>query len=89
MTPKRIQLRRSKGWRKRYRCHLGGWCWCWRVVGPGGSLAADHLESERAARAIAVSEYRWKALGPGYSELRGKDLACWCPLEDEFGKRVP
>jgi hypothetical protein len=22
-------------------------------------------------------------------ELRGKDLACWCPLEDEHGRRVP
>jgi hypothetical protein len=22
-------------------------------------------------------------------ELRGKNLACWCPLEDENGNRVP
>ncbi|MGK9270473.1 DUF4326 domain-containing protein [Williamsia muralis] len=22
-------------------------------------------------------------------ELRGKDLACWCPLEDENGNRMP
>jgi hypothetical protein len=22
-------------------------------------------------------------------ELAGKDLACWCPLEDEHGNRVP
>ena len=21
--------------------------------------------------------------------LRGRDLACWCPLEDEHGNRVP
>ena len=23
------------------------------------------------------------------AELAGKDLACWCPLEDELGNRVP
>ncbi|MEU1550252.1 DUF4326 domain-containing protein [Nocardia sp. NPDC005745] len=23
------------------------------------------------------------------AELRGKDLCCWCPLEDEDGNRVP
>jgi hypothetical protein len=26
---------------------------------------------------------------PSLSELRGHDLACWCPLEDEHGNRVP
>ena len=24
-----------------------------------------------------------------YTELRGKDLACWCPLEDKYGNPVP
>nr|WP_280413184.1 DUF4326 domain-containing protein [Nocardia asiatica] len=23
------------------------------------------------------------------AELRGKDLCCWCPLEDEHGNRIP
>ena len=25
----------------------------------------------------------------GIADLRGKDLACWCPLEDEHGNQVP
>ena len=24
-----------------------------------------------------------------HAELAGRDLACWCPLEDEHGNRVP
>lgn len=28
-------------------------------------------------------------LAEAVRDLRGKDLACWCPLEDERGKRFP
>ncbi len=35
-----------------------------------------------------VMEHSWTA-GLDVTELRGKDLACWCPLEDEHGNRVP
>lgn len=49
------------------------------------------------ARREAVRRFRewfiaWTSI-PGFDgsreELRGKDLACWCPLEDEHGNPVP
>ena len=30
-----------------------------------------------------------EGLAEAVRDLRGKDLACWCPLEDERGKRFP
>lgn len=43
--------------------------------------------------ADAVVAYRYgidTPIGRDYaSDLRGRDLACWCPLEDAAGNRVP
>ncbi len=43
----------------------------------------------------AVKQY-WYMMLPQYfatpekfEELRGKDLACWCPILDEYGNRFP
>lgn len=32
---------------------------------------------------------RYEARVEGLAKLRGKNLACWCPLEDANGNRVP
>ena len=40
-----------------------------------------------AYRALVWNVPPWDDLP--FEELRGKDLACWCPLEDEHGNRVP
>ena len=48
---------------------------CYRQYITGGGWPLDFLS--RASRDLDLAE------------LRGKDLACWCPLEDEHGNRVP
>lgn len=57
------------------------------------------FDTARAARRHAASAFRWQLLNHpnvvGFTiddvraELAGRDLACWCPLEDEHGNRVP
>jgi hypothetical protein len=48
-----------------------------------------------ADRARVVSLFRNRMIGliairaVDIDELRGKNLACWCPLEDKDGNRVP
>lgn len=44
-----------------------------------------HVENEWLAEDIAWVD-RWQA---GLRELRGLDLACWCPLIDPQGTRHP
>ena len=86
MSPQRIQLRRTKGWRKQ----------------PGAIVVArptkwgNHYRiSPTMSRAEAVENYRrWLGTrghpeGDIVAELRGHDLACWCPLEDSAGRRMP
>lgn len=105
--PERIQLRRTKGWRKPEGAivvsrpsrwgnpftvarFMGGWS-----VDDQFATHYDVWETETAARAEAVRLYRELWLGAAIglavvrSELAGRDLACWCPLEDAEGNRVP
>ncbi|WP_176456262.1 DUF4326 domain-containing protein [Mycobacterium marinum] len=125
-APRRIKLRRVKGWRLHdispnaiVVARPSKWGNPWRVdfaavVGPG----MDHVAylTPEAARAVAADIYRaWLTnhwpdtitthLAPRWTtpqlsdrrrwildhlpELRGHDLACWCPLEDEHGHPVP
>lgn len=115
MTPQRIQLRRTKGWRKPDNTVvvarpsiLGN---PFRVVktqaliepyqvlyvpdsrvdsGPGGWVS--EWETKAEAIADAVETYRdWATHGPNHYmrvqyfvdelPLCGKNLACWCPLD--------
>ena len=125
-TPKRIQLRRTKGWRKPEGAIVvsrpskwgnpfvvgtfkEGKIRYWCAAGWQGSRS--WLPNIGAARTLTTEWYRewlehdtlkprcWHhswiakhvrikaALKSG--ELRGHDLACWCPLEDAAGQRVP
>jgi hypothetical protein len=89
MTPQRIQLRRTKGWRKpadsvvvsrpskwRNPCKVGMY---------RGYTAADAVRDFRLyiARDLQARSFE-NAFGPPPSieeikrELRGKHLACWC-----------
>lgn len=45
--------------------------------------ADDHLQAVQ----FYVDNECWEGLP--ISDLRGKDLACWCPLEDAHGRAVP
>ena len=94
-TPERIQLKRSKGWRMpdntvkidrttRYGNPFevsesdSGWL----IKGP--EFVRSGLASKTEASTIAVEAYRrWAKTGnaPDLGVLRGKNLACWCPLD--------
>lgn len=85
-TPRRIRLSRAKGWRK-----------------PEGAVTVSRPSKwgnpfkigASLDRAAAVQLYReYLAEHPelveaARRELAGRDLACWCPLEDEHGNRMP
>jgi Domain of unknown function (DUF4326) len=84
MTPTRIQLRRTKGWRKPEGAIVVS-----RLGKPNRNrwanpfVIGDHAKD----RAHAVQLYReWLLHSPVLRaavvrELRGRDLTCWCPLD--------
>lgn len=80
MKPKRIQLRRTKGWKMPENTvnvarptRFGNM----HRIGPCGVCGVEHTREE------AIAEFRAElaemVCGP-LDELRGKNLACWCPL---------
>jgi len=91
-APKRIQLRRTKGWRKPEGAVVvarpSKWGNPFRVgarIDAIGRRAAGVLIGSRAE---AVGLYRshaatWRhdKVREVRSELAGRDLACWCPLD--------
>lgn len=112
--PIRIQLRRTKGWRKPAGTVVvsrpSRWGNPFTVVAQRRQGTAPRWgvfdsvrllslwDSKRLAAADAVDHYRQAMLEhrPGTPslhdvrhELRGRDLACWCPLVDERGAAVP
>lgn len=97
--PVRVQLRRTKGWRKPpntisvarpskwgnpYRFNKYG-----QIKVPGAPWTVQTASIDECRRQV-VRLYAEK-IAPflDLEELRGKNLACWCPLEDEHGNRVP
>lgn len=115
MTPSRIQLRRTKGWRLATTARsVARPSYYGNPYKPGdvylvGDLLPFPLPTARTwegpcgdvnLRAVkcpdvetAVAWYRqWAehALEPSkLALLRGMDLACWCPITDEDGNRMP
>jgi hypothetical protein len=92
--PYRVQLRRTKGWRKPANTVVvarpSKWGNPWTV----DMYRIDYPpSSDSELRRMAVSDYRGWLDGrwdldadwpqrdrPDVRELRGKNLACWCPL---------
>lgn len=99
-APKRIQRKRTRGWRMpKGAVYVGRrtiWGNHWKV-GLVTNCMCDKDEHEfaecphnflrRATAQECVSSYREWMLSSDYrigkikAELRGKDLACWCPLD--------
>lgn len=99
VMPERIQLRRTKGWRKPGAVNVARptkWGNPWKVQRSGSSWMVAptnaRFSTEAEATECAVRWFRfhvgkvldmgWNTLGfsgDDLSELRGKDLACWCP----------
>jgi len=87
-APKRIQLRRTKGWRmpdntvKVDRSTRWGNPWPIGKEGPfgraGDAVGSCYFFAEmfRDPELLAAAEYP-----ADLSPLRGKNLACWCPLD--------
>lgn len=80
--PKRVQMKRTKGWRK-----PEGVVYVGRPTRWGNPFRVEELgreEAMRRFRRLFDAKYRG---GPKYpvvdiAELRGKDLACWCRLDE-------
>ena len=86
--PIRIQRKRSKGWKMPANTVYVGRPTKW------GNMFTLHDGSA----VQVVQKYRREIEGRVWTEpnirtikaeLRGKDLACWCPLTDKDGKPVP
>ena len=76
--PKRIQLKRTKGWRKPENTVIvsrpGKWGNPFSVETYGRKVAVEKY-GQRLKQLIAEGEI-------DLSELRGKNLACWCGLNE-------
>lgn len=77
-TPKRIQRRRTKGWRMPKNAVYVG-----RPSIFGNPFPGDLPQFKRwlAGQVRGAGGLRRIALIDRLRELRGKDLACWCPLD--------
>jgi hypothetical protein len=59
------------------------------IYGNPFSIGSPCCETpEKAVRAYAFNVHRILTDGQ-IAELRGHDLACWCPLYDKNGLRIP
>jgi hypothetical protein len=86
--PVRIQRKRTRGWRMPKNTVYVGRPSKWGnpfTIGRDGDRA-EVIEKFRAWLSWDRSR-SW--IYPDLSELRGKNLACWCPLADKEGSRVP
>ncbi len=79
MSPARIQRKRTKGWKMPENTTYVG-----RPTPWGNPFVVD----DHAPAAVCVEQFRRYVLGriengTGYplAALRGKNLACWCPLD--------
>lgn len=88
MKPKRIQVHRTAGWRKPQAAVYVGrptvWGNPWRVGGKAhGALGPKEAvaEYERALTSGTLTDRAGLPLMDRLGELRGKDLACWCDLD--------
>lgn len=86
--PKRVQMRRTRGWRKPAGVVYVGrpsiWGNPWIVGGRAhGALSPKEAVAEYEA-ALVKGKLRDRAgtpLAERLAELKGRDLACWCDLD--------
>lgn len=94
--PKRIQLKRTKGWRKPDGAIVVARPTKWgNPFTIAGAREAEYEGTDAQLRALCVEGFRgwldgdpyWQGNGgrqdilSSLGELRGHDLACWCPLD--------
>jgi hypothetical protein len=95
MSPQRVQRKRTKGWRMPENtvsvCRPGRWGNPWRVgstawtIGAGGYIDREPhgpLTAEECIESFRHGiEHHLEGVPDYLAELRGKDLACWCRLD--------
>lgn len=88
MKPIRVQLSRKKGWRMPPNtvkvCRPGKWGNPWRV-GEWSSTLQRNMTADDAVKryseTLRNTEGGWPMLRRSeLNDLRGKNLACWCPI---------
>lgn len=72
-TPKRIQRKRTKGWTM-----PGNTVYVGRPSKWGNPYMIEAKTPQAMGRAVAFYRNYITAKGMDFSELRGKNLACWC-----------
>lgn len=95
--PERIQLSRRKGWRKPEGVITVSRGTEWGNpfrIGEHIDVPLQGVDPIEIDRALAVALFRRYVEDRGWQdqirrELAGKNLACWCPLKDAEGTRVP
>ena len=79
MKPKRIQRKRTKGWRMPantvYVGRPGRYGNTFKIGDPHPAFGHPMTREE------AIEMFEWGAGYFDWPELRGKDLACWCRLD--------
>ena len=101
-APRRIQRKRTKGWQMPDGAVYVGRPTKWGNPFPfsaaeeagytrHGAVSAfeDWLAGNPWACGSDKFEAKRQAILDSLPELRGRDLACWCPLVDEEGNPVP
>jgi hypothetical protein len=92
MTPQRIRLSRTKGWRmppntvKVDRTTKWGNPFTPGKPIPFGPLKGRVVEDKRHAFVLyrSLAPFNAKLVGLARAELRGKNLACWCSKRDPY-----
>lgn len=91
--PERIQRKRTKGWRMPLNTVYVGrgtfWGNSFRVGQPyirermeaGGGVKCGWVDSPRTAVSLYQRFLRLRVRIEAPIDLRGKNLACWCPLD--------
>ena len=83
-------MRRTKGWRKPADAVYVGRPTKWGNPYPVEKFGrAEAIDMYRALFERHEQGKKTEFPVPSITELRGKDLACWCPLTDAGGERVP
>jgi hypothetical protein len=93
--PVRVQLRRTKGWRMPPNTVKVDRTTRWGNPYPVARTTRIHPAEAGYTAEQAVSAFKGRMHGllainaVDLSALRGKNLACWCPLTDKDGNHVP
>jgi hypothetical protein len=84
--PERVQLSRRRGYRKPEGAVVvarpSRWGNPWMILTPGGrQLAVERFRELFTTDAEARAAFGYPSNEEIRAELAGKDLACWCPLD--------